>query len=147
MKKAHIFEFLSIRDGFDMKIKFSSYALILVVIVWIVVLAATLYLIVKPVREPSIDFFSYYIAGYSLKGNMSIYSLADHDKVANIIGIKNADLYIYPPFFAILIQSLISRNPFEASLIWFGINVILLIICVALLLRLSQSPSYGIKMM
>ncbi|MBC7077135.1 MAG: DUF2029 domain-containing protein, partial [Synergistales bacterium] len=108
---------------------------VLVICVWVSVLAGTFYLVAKPIREPSIDFYSYYIAASAIHRKEPVYAAETHESVAAVVGIKNADRYPYPPTLAALIQPFLLTSPYVASLIWFGINVGLLLIGVGLLYK------------
>ena len=118
---------------------------ILVVGVWVIVLAGIFYLIAKPVRDASIDFFSYYIGAAAIHQGKAIYALETHESVAAAMGIKEATLYVYPPAFALFIQPALLVSPYVASLFWFGVNVGLLLIGIGLLSRRSNLQNHRMR--
>ena len=118
---------------------------ILVFCVWVIVLAGIFYLIAKPVRDASRDFLSYYIAASAIHQGKPLYTLETYESVAGQLDIKTAGLYLYPPTFAVLIQPALLLSPHGASLLWFGVNVLLLLIGVALLLRQNNLRNRQIK--
>ena len=100
---------------------------------WIIVLGGSFYLVAKPVREASIDFYGYYISASAIHQGKPIYAQETHDSVSAAMGIQKASLVRYPPTLAILIQPLLLVSPYVASLTWFSVNVVLLLIGVGLL--------------
>ena len=107
---------------------------ILVICVWVIVLAGIFYLVAKPVRDASRDFFSFYIGAAAIHQAMP-YALETHQSIAAALAIREAGLYLYPPTFALLIQPVLLLSPYVASLFWFGVTVGLLLIGVGLLFR------------
>jgi hypothetical protein len=111
---------------------------ILVNCLWIIVVAGMFYLVAKPVREPSIDFFGYYVSAAAIYQGESVYSPETHANIANAVGIRFTGPYTYLPTFAILMQPVVLMSPYVASLVWFGVNVGLLLIAVGLLFKQSN---------
>jgi hypothetical protein len=110
---------------------------ILIICVWVIMLAAVFYVVAKPVRDASRDFFSYYIGAAALHYD-DPYSVATYERVAAATGIKVAGLYLYPPTFAVLLQPALLISPYVGSLVWFGVNLGLLLIGIGILLRQSN---------
>ena len=117
---------------------------ILIVCVWVVVLAGLFYLVAKPVRDASRDYLSYYIGAASLHYEEP-YALETFQSVASASGIKFAGLYLYPPTFAILLQPALLVSPYAGSLLWFGINLGLLLIGIGILLRQINLSDHRIR--
>jgi hypothetical protein len=117
---------------------------ILIVCVWVIVLAGLFYLVAKPVRDASRDFLSYYIGAAALHYEEP-YALETFESVAAASGIKFAGLYLYPPTFAILLQPALLISPYAGSLLWFGINLGLLLIGVGILLRQINLSDHRIR--
>ncbi len=109
----------------------------LIVCVWVIVLAGLFYLVAKPVRDASRDYLSFYIGAAALHYEEP-YALETFQSVAAAAGIKFAGLYLYPPTFAILLQPALLISPYGGSLLWFGINLGLLLIGVGILLQQSN---------
>lgn len=110
---------------------------VLIVGVWLIVLAGLFYLVAKPVRDASRDYLSYYIGAAALHYEEP-YALETFESVAATAGIKYAGLYLYPPTFALLLQPALLISPYAGSLLWFGVNLGLLLIGVGILLRRSN---------
>ena len=128
--------------------RFSSYTLglyLLVVCIWVIVLAGIFYLTAKQVRDASIDFLSYYIGASAIHQGKPIYTQETHDSLSEANGIRQVGLYLYPPTFAMLIQPALLMSPYMASLLWFGVNVGLLLLGVGILLRQSNLMDHRIR--
>ncbi len=117
---------------------------ILIVCVWVIVLAGLFYLVAKPVRDASRDYLSYYIGAAALHYEEP-YALETYQSVAAATGIKVAGLYLYPPTFAILLQPALLISPYAGSLLWFGVNLGLLLIGVGILLRQSNLSDHRMR--
>ena len=127
---------------------FSSYPgrlYLLVVGAWLIVLAGILYLTVQQVRDASMDFLSYYVGASAIQQGKPLYTLETHDVVSASIGIRMVGRYLYPPTFAILIQPFLVLSPYAASLLWFFVNVSLLLAGVGILLSQSNLRDYRIR--
>jgi alpha-1,2-mannosyltransferase len=89
------------------------------------------------VRIPqSYDFAAYYVAARVVSLGLPLYvesSMQTAAKTAS--GILRHPRYIYPPIFAWLLQPIGALTFDQARLVWFGINVVLLIVAVAVLGR------------
>ena len=118
---------------------------VLVVFVWVIALAGMFYLVAKPVRDASLDFYSYYIGSSAIDQGKPVYSLETHENIAKAAGIKNTNLYVYLPTVAILMQPFLIVPPSVGSLFWFGINVGILLIGVVLLFRQSNLQDHRMK--
>jgi hypothetical protein len=116
---------------------------LLVSCVWLIVLAAMLYLVAKPVRDPSLDFFSYYIGASAIDQGMPLYARETHDSLAGAWGLQMAAGYPYPPTLAVLLQPFVLVPPYVASLLWLGVNVVLLVMAVGLLFKQSDLRHAG----
>lgn len=128
--------------------RFSSYPLgiyLLVVCVWVMVLAGIFFLTAKQVRDASMDFLSYYVGASAIQQGKPIYTLETHDSVSASIGIRQVGRYLYPPTFAILIQPFLLLSPYAASLFWFFVNVVLLLIGVSFLLRQGSLQDHRLR--
>jgi hypothetical protein len=128
-----------------MRILSHRHIYVLVIFVWAIVLAGMFYLIAKPVRDPSLDFSVYYIAASAISEGKPVYSFETHESVATAMGIKMAALYPYPPTLALLIQPFLMVSPYVASLLWFGVNVGLLLIGVGLLIKLGDLQDHRMR--
>jgi len=117
---------------------------ILIVCVWVIVLAGLFYLVAKPVRDASRDYLSYYIGAAALHYEEP-YALETFQSVAAATGIKFAGLYLYPPTFAILLQPALLISPYAGSLLWFGVNLGLLLIGVGILFRHSNLRDHRVR--
>lgn len=117
---------------------------LLVLCVWLIVLAGLFYLVAKPVRDASRDYLSYYIGAAALHYEEP-YALETFQNVATASGIKFAGLYLYPPTLAILLQPALLISPYAGSLLWFGINLALLLIGVGILFRQSHVSDHRIR--
>ena len=127
---------------------FSSYPrrlYLLVVGAWLIVLAGILYLTVNQVRDASMDFLSYYVGASAIQEGKPLYTLETHDSVIAAIGIRMVGRYLYPPTFAILIQPFLLLSPYAASLLWFFVNVGLLLAGVGILLSQSNLRDYRMR--
>ncbi len=103
------------------------------------------YLVAKPVRDASLDFYSYYIGASAIHQGKPVYSPETHESIAKAEGIENANLYVYLPPVAVLMQPALLVPPFVASLFWFGVNVGLLLVGIGLLFRQSNLRDDGMK--
>ena len=110
----------------------------LVICAWVIVLAGIFYLAVNQVRDASIDFFSYYIGAEAIHQEKPIYAFETYQSVVASVRIRHAGLYLYPPTLAMLILPALLVSPYEASLIWLGLNIGLLLLGVGLLLWQSN---------
>lgn len=121
---------------------------ILVICVWVVVLSGVLYLVANSVgRGASIDFFAYYIGALAVRQGRPLYSVETHEAIAASVGIADADLWVYPPTLAVLMQPLSLISPNVGALIWFGVNTVLLLIGLALLLGQSNPRDYRLRVL
>ena len=117
---------------------------ILIVGVWVIMLAGLFYLVAKPVRDASRDYFSYYIGAAAMHYD-DPYALETFESVAAATGIEFAGLFLYPPTFAILLQPALLISPYAGSLLWFGDNLGLLLIGIGILLRYSNIRDHRIR--
>ena len=117
---------------------------ILIVGVWMIMLAGLFYLVAKPVRDASRDYFSYYIGAAAMHYD-DPYALETFESVAAATGIEFAGLFLYPPTFAILLQPALLISPYAGSLLWFGVNLGLLLIGIGILLRYSNIRDHRIR--
>jgi hypothetical protein len=101
------------------------------------------YLVAKPVRDPSLDFFAYYIGASAIDQGMPLYARETHDALAAAWGLQMAAGYPYPPTLAVLLQPLVLVSPTVASLLWFGVNVVFLVLGVGLLFKHSDLRRAG----
>lgn len=121
---------------------------ILVICVWIVVLSGVLYLVANSVgRGASIDFFAYYIGALAVRQGRPLYSVEAHEAIAASVGIADADLSVYPPTLAVLMQPFSLISPNVGALIWFCVNTVLLLIGLALLLGQSNPRDYRLRVL
>lgn len=119
------------------------YALILCA--WVIVLAGFFYLTLRQVRDASLDFLSYYVGASAIQQGRTLYTQETHESVSASIGIRQVGRYLYPPTFAILIRPFLLMSPYAASLLWFFVNVGLLLIGVGLLLSQSKLRDHRAK--
>jgi hypothetical protein len=96
------------------------------------------YLVAKPVREPSLDFYAYYAGASAVHQGKPLYAAETRESIAAATGIRFIGPYTYLPTFAILMQPFVLLSPYMASLLWFGVNVGLLVIAVGLLITQSN---------
>jgi hypothetical protein len=101
--------------------------------------------VAKPVPDASIDFYGYYITASAIHQGKPIYAQETYDSVAAAIGVEKAALVRYPPTFAMLIQPVLLVSPYVASLIWFSINVGMLLLGVGLLLSQSNVRDHHLR--
>jgi len=118
---------------------------ILAICVWIFVLTGVFYLVAKPVRDASIDFYGYYITASAIHQGKPIYAQDTYDSVAAAIGVEKAALVRYPPTFAMLIQPVLLVSPHVASLIWFLANVGMLLVGVGILFKYSNLQDHHVR--
>ncbi len=104
--------------------------------VWVVFLAGTFYVTVNSFDSgAAIDFYAYYIGASTLHQGKSLYSGEVHEAVAASVGVRNADLLVYPPMWSVLMQPFVWVSPNTGAVIWFGVNVVLLLALMGLLFR------------
>lgn len=119
---------------------------VLVVCVWAIVLSGVLYLVAKSVgRGASVDFFAYYLGALRVHRGKPLYSVEAHEAVAASVGIMDAPVYAYPPTLAVLMQPLLLMSPDVAALVWFGVNIVLLVIGVGLLFKQSHIRDFQMR--
>jgi hypothetical protein len=133
---------LSVRRSWIPRIAASD---LFVAAAWLVVLAGDLYLVARPVREPSIDLYSYYIGASTIAQERPLYDIAVHQSVAASLGIVNADIYAYPPTLGVLIRPLLAVSPVTASLLWLGVNVLFLVAALLMVLKAVPVPDGRVR--
>jgi hypothetical protein len=118
---------------------------LLVACAWVIVLAGIFYLAVQQIRDASIDFLSYYVGASGIQEGKPLYTLETHESVSAALGIRQVGLYLYPPTLALLLRPFLWLSPYVASLLWFFVNVGLLLIGVYLLLRAIDLQDHRMK--
>jgi len=118
---------------------------LLVACVWAIALAGLFYLAVREVRDASMDFLSYYVGASAIEQGKPLYTLETHDSVLASIGIRMVGRYLYPPTLALLMQPFLLVSPYAASLCWFFVNVGLVFLGVAFLLRQSDLRDHRMR--
>ena len=118
---------------------------ILVICVWVIVLAGMFYLVAKPVRDPSLDFFVYYFGASAIREEKPLYSPETYEGIYEETGIMVAGQYPYPPTLLLFIQPFLFVSPYVGSLLWFSINVGLLLSGVALLFKGSNLQNHRMR--
>jgi hypothetical protein len=91
-----------------------------------------------------LDFTAYYFAAQAMAHGQSPYDPGVQQQLAAAYGSPPLAAYLYPPIFAICLQPL-ATLPFPiANMVWFGLNLLWLVLAVRCMTRLTPTPALAV---
>lgn len=91
-----------------------------------------------------LDFTSYYIAAQALGQGLSPYDPAVQAQLASAYGKLELAAYLYPPVIADILRPLAALPLPMAGLVWFGLNVLWVVLAARCITWLVRLPGYGV---